>query len=69
MSITEVILIITLGYSPSGTTHVNMNVLEYKQPSWKECVVQRERVIDQDPSMFSYEALCVTRTRQPRSAK
>jgi len=61
MSITEVVLIITLGYSPSSATHVDMQVLEYIQPNMKKCEVEESKVNKRYPGRFDYRAICIKR--------
>lgn len=63
MTITEVVLIITLGYSPSSASGVHMIVKEYKQPNMEVCTTNKELINKGKDGRFDYYSLCVERVK------
>ena len=63
LTITEVVLIITLGYSPSGATGVTMHVAEYVQPNMEKCKVEEQRINKAPDGRFAYFSICVERIK------
>ncbi len=57
----EIILIITLGFSPGSANHTSLEVLEYVQPDMKTCTVEQEKVNNFSDGRFEYHSLCVKR--------
>jgi len=59
---TEFILIITLGLYNGEA--VEMEVLEYKQPSMEVCEQQQKRIAESRDGAFNYYALCASRVNR-----
>ena len=61
---TEIILIMMLGYSPSNPANPPLQIFEYEQPSMEVCEEQRMKVNDANlNSTFDFQAICVTRAK------
>ena len=61
----EIVLIITLGFSPGSATHTSMSVLEYIQPDMKTCHTERDQINEFPDRRFEYHSMCVTRKVMP----
>jgi len=64
MTLPEVVLIIMLGYSPSGATGVDMEVKEYKQQTIELCNAEAFRLTELETRRFHIKAFCTTRIRE-----
>lgn len=64
MTGTEIVLIITLGFSPGSATHTSLRVLEYVQPDMESCLVEQERVNSFRDGRFEYYSICVSRKKK-----
>lgn len=66
----EIILIILLGFSPSGATDAAFKVLEYKQPSMVLYKKRRDTIND-ITSLYKFtnpKAICVGRLKSNRKS-
>ena len=59
--LSEIVLIITLGYSPSGASGTSMTTLEYVQPDMRACLFEQRAVNDFPDEQFHYTAMCISR--------
>ena len=67
MTSTSVILMVLLGYSPSGATGAAMEVKEYAQPSMKACTDEASKIntlSNRRFKSFNLTAICVTKTKE-----
>jgi len=64
MGISEIILIINIGFSPGGASGTALEVLEYVQPNAETCK-QNKKIIDSEfrKNGFYYTAICMSRIK------
>ena len=62
--ITEIVLVVMMGYSPPGASGVDMEILEYIQPNSRICQIEKKRINELKLYPFAApKAFCIERIK------